>query len=200
MLHRFKPTEPQVAEVVGQPVSSASPPVRAHGRAMLEYFLYNTSTFFKRREIVSALLPLGLFVYGPEAWKDVLPMKYRMNYRGFVSWNDLADVYASSRINLNIHSHQCPTCLNVRDFDVPMAGGLVLGDWVEDMERGFLKPGEEIHAFNSLADAVEKASWLLDNPDDALAAAQKGQQRVMKEHTCTHRVRRIMEIITAKQD
>jgi hypothetical protein len=198
----LNPTEPQVAEVVGQAREFCVTTSKnfTSGRAMLEYFLYNTSTFFKRREIVSALLPLGLFVYGPEAWKDVLPMKYRMNYRGFVSWNDLADVYASSRINLNIHSHQCPTCLNVRDFDVPMAGGLVLGDWVEDMERGFLKPGEEIHAFNSLADAVEKASWLLDNPDDALAAAQKGQQRVMKEHTCTHRVRRIMEIITAKQD
>ena len=43
-------------------------------------------------------------------------------------YHDLADAYASADVCLNIHSIQCPTCLNPRDFDVLMATGCLLSD------------------------------------------------------------------------
>ncbi len=158
----------------------------------LEYFLYAVVTYFKRLGTIEALLPLGLKVFGPPAWKDVLSLEYRNRYGGFISNSDLADCYASSKICLNIHSHQCPTCLNPRDFDVPMAGGVVLGDWVEDADWGFMQPGKDILVYHSIAEAADMVQQYLHDPDALAAIQQQGQQRVMQEHTYKHRAETVL--------
>ena len=163
----------------------------------LEYFLYAVVTYFKRLRTVEELLPLGLRVFGPPAWKEVLPSEYRDRYGGFISGADLADCYASSKICLNIHSHQCPTCLNPRDFDVPMAGSVVLGDWVEDAERGFMQPGKEILVHHSIAEAVDMVQQYLNDPDELAAIQQQGQQRVMQEHTYKHRAETVLSRVNS---
>lgn len=159
----------------------------------LEYFLYNTATFLKRLEVVRALLPVGLRVYGPSSWTDVLPEAYKNRYGGFVDFADLADCYASSKICLNIHSHQCPTCLNNRDFDVPMAGSVILGDHVEDAERGFLSPGEEMLIYRTLDEAAEIARRYLNDADALEAVRARAQERVKREHTFAHRARTVLQ-------
>ncbi len=168
-------------------------------RAMLEYFLYNCATFLKRKRIVEALLPLGLKVFGPQAWLDWLPEEYKERYGGFVASRELADCYASAKISLNIHSHQCPTCLNPRDFDAAMAGSVVLGDWVEDMERDLFCPGKEIYAFHHEEEAVEKAQWLLHDEDQLDASQERVRRRILKEHLYEHRVQRVLEKIKASK-
>ncbi len=163
--------------------------------AELEYFLYNTSTYGKRLAVVTALLPLGLRVYGPDSWRESLPNAYRGRYGGFIANRDLADCYASSKLCLNIHSHQCPTCLNPRDFDVPMAGSVVLGDWVEDAERGFLKPGEEFLTYRTLDECVELVHRYAGDDEARERIRVAGQKRVRSEHTYQHRAAMAIRVI-----
>ncbi|MBD3267204.1 glycosyltransferase [bacterium] len=169
-------------------------------QAMLEYFLYTVVTYFKRKRIVTALLPLGLKVFGPDSWRRELPGAYQDRFGGFVSHNDLPDVYRSADLSLNIHSHQCPTCLNPRDFDVPMAGGLVLGDYVEDVERGFFKPGEEILFFTSEEEMIELAQTHLADRDRLNGMKEKAHERVRQEHTYFHRAETILGLLADRYE
>ncbi len=169
-----------------------------HPDSILEYFLYNTATYLKRKRIVESLLPLGLKVFGPDSWKDVLPPQYRDRYGGFVSRDALADCYASAKLSLNIHSHQCPTCLNPRDFDVPMAGGVVIGDWVEDAERGLLEPGKEMLVYQSIDELNETVRQSLADLDLLESIRRQGQERVQNEHRYVHRARQLLAISSKK--
>lgn len=164
-------------------------------RAMMEYFLYNAATFIKRKRIVEALLPLGLRVFGPESWQAALPDGYQDRYGGFVAPQDLADAYASTELTLNIHSHQCPTCLNPRDFDAPAAGGAVIGDWVDDMELGLFELEREALAFRSLDEAAERIRSTLADRDGLQTMREAAYQRVQSEHTYAHRARSVLETV-----
>ncbi|MBN2328164.1 MAG: glycosyltransferase family 1 protein [Candidatus Omnitrophica bacterium] len=159
----------------------------------LNYFLYNAATYFKRYKTVMRLLPLGLKVYGPASWREALPTKYRDRYGGFINNEDLADCYASSKICINIHSHQCPTCLNPRDFDVPMAGSVVLGDWVEDAGRGLMAPGSEFLTYRTLDEAEETARYYLQNEDELGEVRKRGGERAAREHTYAHRAKSVLQ-------
>lgn len=166
--------------------------------AILEYFLYNCITFFKRKKIVEALLPLGLKVYGPESWQAVLPTQYKERYGGFVAYDELQNCYYSSQINLNIHSYQCPTCLNIRDFDVPMSGGMVLGDYVEDMDSGLLTPGEEMAVYTTEEEVAETAAQLLRDTEHVAEMRRKAHARVQNAHTFKHRAKHILEVLAKR--
>ena len=163
--------------------------------AVLEYFLYAVITYFKRKRIVEAFLPLGLKVYGPESWLEVLSGKYEDQYGGFVENYDLQNCYRSAEISLNIHSYQCPTCLNMRDFDVPMSGGLVLGDYVEDADRGLLTPGKDMLVYTEIEEAVELASLALADNSRLEEMRKRAHSTVQNQHTFYHRVRRILDIL-----
>ncbi len=163
--------------------------------AELEYFLYNCATYFKRKQIVLSLLPIGLRVFGHDAWLNELPPVYRDRYGGFIQRHELADCYASADICLNIHSHQCPTCLNTRDFDVPMAGSVVLGDWVADAGSGLLSPDEEFVLFHHEQDAVDIANDLLNDQDRLESLRTNGHNRVKREHTYQQRAKEVLDLV-----
>ncbi len=197
LLDEFSPsadTRNQLAQLANQFTSQTLKNFQTT-EARVEYFLYNAATYFKRLSIVEALLPLGLVVCGPDAWRDALPDKFKHRCRAFVPNDALADIYASSQLCLNIHSHQCPTCLNTRDFDAPMAGGAVIGDWVEDIERGFLEPGKETLTFRSNEEAVELIQQALADRDALAALRRNGRNRVIGEHTYKHRAQRVLSQI-----
>jgi hypothetical protein len=153
----------------------------------LDYFLYVAATFLTRWEMTQALLPLGLHVFGPNDWLDVLGSAYKDRYHGTLRHTKLADCYASARINLNFHSLQCPTCLNNRDFDVPFAGGFLLTDQVEDAQRGYVNDGEHLCVVDGVEALQERASYFLAHADERQTIAEQGHRHVAKYHTYTSR-------------
>ena len=161
----------------------------------LLFFAYNVITYLKRKRIVLVLLPGGLHLYGPESWLDILPDAYRDRYHGPAAREDLADLYVSAQMSLNIHSHQCPTSLNNRDFDIPMAGGVVLGDWVEDADRGLLAPGEEMVVFRTPQEAMALAPSYLAQPERLAALRERGSRAVREKHTFTQRAEAIVSAL-----
>lgn len=196
-LHELEPAAGQLAEINAQANAfhAATTKQFTDSTVVLEYFLYNCATFLKRKQYVEALLPLGLRVFGPESWLDILPLGYRDRYGGFLTSRDLADCYASATLCLNLHSHQCPTCLNPRDFDVPMAGSVVLGDWVADHDRGLLVPGRETLVFRDSEEALWIADYYLQNIGEWNEVREAGRRRVMRDHTYTRRARAVLDFL-----
>ncbi|MFH1743914.1 MAG: glycosyltransferase [bacterium] len=166
---------------------------------ILEFFLYVVATYMQRKHTVELLLPLGLRVFGPESWLDVLPAKCRNRYGGFVPFENVADAYASAALSLNLHSYQCPTCLNSRDFDVIMAGGCLVGDWVEDFNGGFFTPGAEVALFRSDDELVETVRSLLSDRQRREIMKSASRTRLLREHTYAHRVDAVLSVVGSGQ-
>jgi len=161
----------------------------------IDYFLYALANSRKREKSVRELLDLGMVIYGPDSWKPVLGERYASQYRGWISPDDLADVYASADIVLNVHSLQCPTCLNPRDFDVLAAGGCLLTDWVEDVERGIVEPGRDCVVAKDSNNLAEEARRLLDNPAMREEIREQGYSTYSQRHTPRHRAAEIVEVL-----
>lgn len=161
----------------------------------LEYFFYAFTNSYKRERFIKALLDFGLVIYGPVSWLEVLGEKHKNQYRGWLDNSDLADAYASANVCVNIHSIQCPTCLNSRDFDVLRAGGCLVSDEVEDIHAGYLNPGTDLIMYRSPEELAESVKALLEDDDKRQQIQSQGHQTVMQRHLPEHRAKEILEAI-----
>ena len=74
-------------------------------------------------------------------------------------------------------------------FDGAAAGCLVLSDKFADLDLFF--KDDEIVTYDNIEDAVQKAAYYLDNPEEADRIAKKGQQRVLENYT----IKNVVDII-----
>jgi glycosyltransferase involved in cell wall biosynthesis len=161
----------------------------------LDYFLYSVANSYKRDKIVAALLDLGLVIYGSESWRAFLGKNNASLYRGWMNPENLADAYASAEIVLNIHSLQCPTCLNPRDMDVLASGGCLLTDWVEDIDHGLITPDLDCVVYANTTDLRERAMELLSNKSKREAIRQHGHETYLAKHTPKHRAEEMIKLL-----
>ncbi len=168
------------------------------GKDKLEYFFYSFTNSYKRERYIRALLDSGLIIYGPDSWLEFLGDKYADRFRGWLGYEDLADAYASAQICINIHSLQCPTCLNSRDFDVLSAGGCLVTDEVEDLHAGYLQPDHDLKMYSSPEELAHTVQELLDNEPLREALREQGNQTVQTRHLPQHRAQVILEALQSK--
>jgi len=161
----------------------------------IDYYLYSLSNSVKRERTVKALLEFGIVVYGPDSWRSVLGTQYASQFKGWLKGEALADVYASADICLNVHSLQCPTCLNPRDFDVLTAGGCLVSDWVEDMDRDLIQPGLDCLTYRNEDELRDVVQELLDDPDRRESMREHGHATFFEHHTPAHRAQEILSIV-----
>ena len=161
--------------------------------SIIDYYLYALSNSLKRERCIEVLLDLGVVVYGPESWLHVLGANHAGQFRGWLPADQLPDVYASAKVCLNLHSLQCPTCFNPRDFDILAAGGCLLGDEIADMREGILDPGKDLLSFSTPEELRLAAQELLENETMRQQLVEHGKGTVMDRHTPKHRAQQIVE-------
>jgi spore maturation protein CgeB len=83
---------------------------------------------------------------------------------------------------------------NMRMFEATGAGACLVTDLKDNLAEIFT-PDEEVVAYRSLDECVEKVRWLLDNPARASEIARRGQQRTLRDHTFVQRAQKLHEII-----
>jgi spore maturation protein CgeB len=74
-----------------------------------------------------------------------------------------------SKLNRDTYTRRC--------FEIPACGGLMLAERTDDLIR-FFKEDEEACFFSSTAELLEKARWLIQNPQDRELIAASGLRRV----------------------
>lgn len=111
---------------------------------------------------------------------------------GPVSADRMIEMYRSSVISLNFANSIGDNQIKARTFEVPGAGGFLISEHSEGIER-FYKPGEEIESFRSVEELAGKIRTVLGDPSrrDAIAAA--GNRRTASEHTYDARLREVLE-------
>lgn len=147
------------------------------------YYLSRKLTAIERKEILEAMGALcNTRLYTPE--KNVLN---GVDVRGKVDfYNEAPYVYSNSKVNLNISLRSIKNGVPLRVFDVLGNGGFLLSNYQPDFLELF-EPDEEVVLYGSQEEAVEKAKFYLEHERLRLGIAQRGQQKVLAEHTYLRR-------------
>jgi len=141
-----------------------------------------------RKQVVSAIVPFGIHIWGKEEWKN----EFAQNYRGKADhYLDLPKIYIASKINLDISRINQPNIVTMRVFDVLACGGFVLADRNETLLELF-KEDWDIVCFDTPEEAVDKINYYLNHENDRLTIAQRGYDNVVNSHTFEHRINHIL--------
>jgi len=146
-----------------------------------------------RLERVGALSQTGVRVFGDPAWADLLPDPAA--YGGPLSYHrELPAFYQCVAVNLNLTSLQMRNGLNQRVFDVPATGAFLLTDYKEALWELF-DPAEVV-TFRTVDEAQDKIAFYLKYPETRRRLATRARERVLSQHTYSHRVQVIERQIT----
>lgn len=173
--------------------------------------IYSPSAMYKKRDFLRAALAGGLydlvhplpswmkesffsripFFNKACAWKERprLPVNRKLYkyMQPAVYGIDMFDALWRSNIALNIHADSSPEfASNMRLYEATGVGVCLLTDNKKNMKELFT-PNQEVVAYDSLEDCVEKAIWLNEHPKERQGIAEAGARRCLKEHTYRNR-------------
>ena len=169
----------------------------ARNRTWLHSCCIHTASALKRRATAAVLVDAGLQTFGdPGEWAPVLVHPSRA-HPSLAYGPALFDIYSRSDININITSSQMPSAVNQRVFDVPAAGGFLLGDGGADMDALFI-PGVEAITCNSASELVERVGYYAPREAERQAVVVAARARIAAEHTYAHRVRAMLGFLAGK--
>jgi hypothetical protein len=96
--------------------------------------------------------------------------------------------FGESLVTFNVHIDNARNAAsNMRLFEATGMGACLLTDGGEGMSEYF-EPDREVVVYARAEDAVEKARWLIANPEKARAIGEAGFQRTLRDHTFEKRI------------
>jgi len=121
-----------------------------------------------------------------------------------IDTDEIIKIFNASKININLHSstyhkgiNPFGDFINPRTFEIMACGGFQLTDRRTALE-GLFEAGEEIIVFDDLGDLRSKVAYYLDKPEERNRIAERGRQRVLREHTYENRMNEMLEVIEAQ--
>ncbi len=106
---------------------------------------------------------------------------------------ELPKVYAASKINLNPSLKCIQTGIPLRVFDVMGCGGFLLSNYQAELCNMF-ENEKEVVVYESMEDAVDKATFYLQHDDIREQIALAAKEKVFQYHTLQQRLEQIFEI------
>lgn len=146
-----------------------------------------------RLNIVKALLPQGIRVFGPQSWLEHVPQAQF----GMCDYMHIHEVYQQSKLVLNVSRNQSINVADQRHMDAALCGAVVV---TEDMpgQRAFFDDDEVLYYRNE-GEVAEKVAALLADEPRRKAMAEKARQKVLAHHTYDHRADEIQRIVEAHE-
>ena len=95
---------------------------------------------------------------------------------------EMPAAFRAATVSINVNSFATPNMLNMRSFDVPAAGGVLVCDDRPALREAF-EPGTEALAFQHVEELPDLVADLRANPERRIAIARAGRARVEREHS-----------------
>ncbi len=168
------------------PTDPNAPTVMTPAQIYSQFVLSRQVTALERREALELLGKTGhsLNLYTNDknteipGWKNNGPVDY---------YDKMPEVFANSRINLNITLRSIKTGIPLRAFDIMGSGGFLLSNYQPELFE-FFTPGEDLVAYESMDDLLSKVEYYLSHEKERAEIAQNGCRKVFKEHTLSKRL------------
>ena len=125
--------------------------------------------------------------------KRVYPNVFKAD-KSLTDTNMTCAIFNQSKINMNHHSIQSRQGYNLRTFEIPATKSFQLVEYFEGIEDLF-KVGHEIACYKNIEEAKEMIRYYLEHAGLRESIANKGYQRVVKDHTFDNRIKTILEVI-----
>lgn len=88
--------------------------------------------------------------------------------------------------------------IKARTFEVPGAGGFLLTEWVDGLDR-YYAPQKDIAVFNNLNELVDTIRYYLAHTVERDAIARAGYERTCKEHTYDQRLAEVLDFALGRR-
>jgi len=158
-------------------------------------YCFTGSYWNDEREIIRFLNPENLsykfHIYGKN-WEKI--EKFQSVFKGFLSYENMPDVYASTKIVIDDANRVTKPygAVNSRVFDALCAGCLVLTNGVIGARTEF---DDLLPSFSSQEELEYLLKYYLENDHERLELVKKLQNKVLNEHTYRYRALRFKEIL-----
>lgn len=149
--------------------------------AIFRYLLCMT-TAARRTQVLEALSPLGLRLYGGD-WEGYLPIDspLRSCLQGYLPMQRELEAFAHGRIFVNIHSVGHVNGTNMRYFNTGGVGAFQISDGPQH-DRFLAADREAVYA-SSVSEFVEKTRYYLNHSEERDAIRIAAHERVKKDWT-----------------
>ena len=131
---------------------------------------------------------------------DLAPSSYQWR----IPNSEMCRLANRSRIVLTLHrdfGRQTETAAAAtpgpRLFEVALAGGFQIVDLSLPETCDYFNVGQEVAGFSTASECREQIVQFIANPEKRLRMARAAQQRCLAEHLYEHRIRGILDIVTA---
>lgn len=184
MVESFKKQVPQFYQFPEKAIQDDKA-VTAHSYLGMEV------TARERLNLLSALseeFSLQIYTYSdtssiPKAW----------NRGGAESKLQMPQIFALSKINLNITARPIRTGLPQRIWDVIGAGGFLLTNYQSELEDYF-EIGKEIDVFGSEQELLEKTAYYLSHDKERVEMSKRAYEKVKTYHTYAQRMQQLLQM------
>lgn len=105
-------------------------------------------------------------------------------------------VFANSKINLNMTCDSIKSGIPQRIWDIMGCRGFVLTNYQPEIDEYF-EIGKDIEVFHDMDELKEKLAYYLVHEDERIQIANRGYEKVKKEHTFINRMADILYIAFA---
>ena len=169
---------------------------RALGRYVTATAAYAVSRPMTKMGIPAKRIP-GRHLRKAASWRAAPAMGYywklaRKSRKGVYGLGQY-ELLRGARSTINIHAGLAKNyAANMRLFEATGIGTCLLTDLSSDLAE-FFEPDYEALTFSSIAEAVEKARYIVDHPAEADKIAASGHQRTLKDHTFAARTPLLLE-------
>ncbi len=134
--------------------------------------------------------------------QTLLRKEYSENLNYPVSDSEMIEIFRTSRINLGFLEVYKETSvgfetkkhLHLREFEVPMAGGLYATNYSNELAEHYV-PEKEVITFVNSEELIDKINFYLQNPSMADKIREAGHIRAIKDHTYHERYRQLFDKI-----
>lgn len=111
-----------------------------------------------------------------------------------MSHSQINEIYNSSKICLNHHHGQSREGLNPRVFEILGSGAFQLVDQKRQLSDLF-EVGKEIVSYHSEEDLQKQIEYFLENSQERIEIARRGEGKVRSMHTYRSRVKRLLRVL-----
>ncbi len=163
-----------------------------HIQQTFEAALIQTAAQIYRLNCVRRLKGFNTVISGDELWETVLDKNSFHIIPPRDYYRELNSFYNSVCINFNSTNVQMPEAVNQRVFDVPASGGFLITDYQRSLEELF-DTKKEMVTYTEPDEIPEIVRFYLQNESARKRISRTARERVLRQHTYIHRVKRIIE-------
>jgi hypothetical protein len=111
------------------------------------------------------------------------------------SYPEMAALYCSSRIVVNVGRDDYPQDANLRCFEAMAAGALLITELPSELEAFGLRPGEHFVGYHDEAELLSLVRSYVNDDKARQRISEAGRERVLAEHTYDAAVERLLDIV-----